>query len=83
MNNKHFGSSLNDFLKEEGLLDEVEAAAKRRVAEDQAKLEALQREIAIDLEAANRGEVAEFDFDEFMQEMDEELGYIKRKKRRR
>lgn len=81
MNNKHLGSCLEDFPKEEGLLAEVEAAAKRRVAEHQAKLEALNREIAIGLEQANRGEVAEFDFDQFRQELDEELGYIKRKKR--
>jgi len=39
------------------------------------KLEALNREIAIGLEQANRGECAEFDFDELMQEVDEELGY--------
>jgi len=41
----------------------------------QKKLEALNREIAIGLEQANRGECAEFDFDELMQEVDEELGY--------
>ncbi len=39
------------------------------------KLEVLKREIAIGLEQANRGECAEFDFDQFMQEMDEGLGY--------
>lgn len=39
------------------------------------KLEALNREIAIGLEQANRGECVEFDFDELMQEVDEELGY--------
>jgi len=39
------------------------------------KLESLNREIAIGLEQANRGECAEFDFDELMQEVDEELGY--------
>ncbi len=43
------------------------------------KLETLRREIAIGLEQANRGEVAEFDFDQFMQEMDEELGYTNAK----
>ncbi len=41
----------------------------------QKKLEALNREIAIGLEQANRGECVEFDFDELMQEVDEELGY--------
>lgn len=83
MSNKYTGSSFDDFLEEEGLLAEVEATAKKRVVEYQAKLEALNRAIAINLEQANRGEVAEFDFDQFMQEMDEELGYNKRKKRRR
>ncbi len=39
------------------------------------KLEALNGEIAIGLEQANRGECVEFDFDELMQEVDEELGY--------
>lgn len=38
------------------------------------KLAALNREIAIGLEQANRGECVEFDFDELMQEVDEELG---------
>jgi len=41
------------------------------------KLEALNREIAIGLEQANRGQCVEFDFDELMQEVDEELGYTK------
>jgi Arc/MetJ-type ribon-helix-helix transcriptional regulator len=41
------------------------------------KLEALNREIAIGLEQANRGECIEFDFDELMQEVDEDLGYTK------
>jgi len=41
------------------------------------KLEALNREITIGLEQANRGECVEFDFDELMQEVDEELGYTK------
>jgi Arc/MetJ-type ribon-helix-helix transcriptional regulator len=41
------------------------------------KLEALNREIAIGLEQANSGECIEFDFDELMQEVDEELGYAK------
>ncbi|MFQ5485562.1 MAG: hypothetical protein ACE5DO_09580 [Desulfobacterales bacterium] len=39
------------------------------------KLEALNREIAIGLEQANRGEYVEIDFDELMQEVDKELGY--------
>jgi Arc/MetJ-type ribon-helix-helix transcriptional regulator len=39
------------------------------------KLEALNREISIGLEQANKGECIEFDFDELMQEVDEELGY--------
>ena len=39
------------------------------------KLEALNREIAIGLDQVNRGECVEFDFDELMQEVDEELGY--------
>jgi Arc/MetJ-type ribon-helix-helix transcriptional regulator len=39
------------------------------------KLEALNREIAIGLQQANRGECGEFDFDELMQEVDKELGY--------
>jgi Arc/MetJ-type ribon-helix-helix transcriptional regulator len=43
------------------------------------KLEALNREIAIGLEQANRGECVEFDFDELMQEVDEELGYANAK----
>lgn len=43
------------------------------------KLEALNREIAIGLEQANRGECVELDFDELMQEVDEELGYINSK----
>ena len=43
----------------------------------QKKLEALNREIAIGLEQANRGECIEFDFDELMQEVDEEFGYTK------
>lgn len=42
----------------------------------QKKLETLNREITIGLEQANRGECVEFDFDELMQEVDEELGYI-------
>jgi len=41
------------------------------------KLEALNREIAIGLEQANRRKCIEFDFDELMQEVDEELGYTK------
>ena len=41
----------------------------------QRKLASLNREIAIGLEQANRGECAEFDFDALMQEVDEELGY--------
>jgi phospholipase/lecithinase/hemolysin len=43
------------------------------------KLEALNREIAIGLEQAKRGESVEFDFDELMQEVDEELGYTNTK----
>ena len=39
------------------------------------KLETLNREIAIGLEQANRGECVEFDFDELMQEVDKELGH--------
>jgi Arc/MetJ-type ribon-helix-helix transcriptional regulator len=39
------------------------------------KIEALNREIAIGLEQANSGKCVEFDFDELMQEVDEELGY--------
>lgn len=31
MSNKHIGSSLDDFLAEEGILDEVEALAVKRV----------------------------------------------------
>lgn len=41
------------------------------------KLQALNQEIAIGLEEANRGECVEFDFDELMQEVDEDLGYSK------
>jgi Arc/MetJ-type ribon-helix-helix transcriptional regulator len=41
----------------------------------QKKLATLNREIAVGLEQANRGECIEFDFDELMQEVDEELGY--------
>jgi Arc/MetJ-type ribon-helix-helix transcriptional regulator len=41
------------------------------------KLEALNREIAIGLEQANRGECIDFGFDELMQEVDEEVGYTK------
>lgn len=43
------------------------------------KLETLNREIAIGLEQANRGECVELDFDELMQEIDEELGYTNSK----
>jgi Arc/MetJ-type ribon-helix-helix transcriptional regulator len=43
------------------------------------KLETLNREIAVGLEQANRGECVEFDFDELMQEVDEELGYTNAK----
>ena len=43
------------------------------------KLDALNREIAIGLEQANRGECIEFDFDELMQEVDEELGHTNTK----
>lgn len=39
------------------------------------KLKALNQEIAIGLEQANKGECVEFDFDELMQEVDKELGY--------
>jgi Arc/MetJ-type ribon-helix-helix transcriptional regulator len=39
------------------------------------KLEAINREIAIGLEQANKGECVEIDFDEIMQEVDNELGY--------
>ncbi|HSL83582.1 MAG TPA: hypothetical protein VLF66_12475 [Thermoanaerobaculia bacterium] len=31
MNEKHVGSDFNDFLREEGLLEEVEAVAAKRV----------------------------------------------------
>lgn len=40
------------------------------------KLATLNQEIAIGLEQANRGECVAFDFEEFMQEVDEELGYL-------
>ncbi len=43
------------------------------------KLAALNREIAIGLEQANRGESVAFDFDELTQEVDEELGYANTK----
>jgi hypothetical protein len=43
------------------------------------KLEVLNREIAIGLEQANRGEFVEFDFDNLMQEVDDELGYTNAK----
>lgn len=43
------------------------------------KIEALNREIGIGLEQANNGECIEFDFDELMQEVDEELGYANTK----
>ncbi len=39
------------------------------------KLEALNQEIAIGLEQANNGQFIEFDFDDLMQEVDQELGY--------
>ena len=39
------------------------------------KLEAINREIAIGLEQANKGECVEIDFDEIMQEVDNQLGY--------
>lgn len=45
----------------------------------QRKLATLNREIAIGLEQANRGECVEFDFDELMREVDEELGYAEAK----
>ncbi len=34
--NKHIGSGFDEFLREEGLLAETEAAAVKRVAEDEA-----------------------------------------------
>jgi Arc/MetJ-type ribon-helix-helix transcriptional regulator len=43
------------------------------------RLEALNREIAIGPEQANSGKCVEFDFDELMQEVDEELGYTNTK----
>ncbi len=39
------------------------------------KLKALNGEIAIGLEQANKGECVELDFDELMQEVDKELDY--------
>ncbi len=45
------------------------------------KLEALNREISIGLQQANRGESVEFDFDELMQEVDDELGYTSAKEK--
>jgi Arc/MetJ-type ribon-helix-helix transcriptional regulator len=43
------------------------------------KLNALNQEIAIGLEQANKGQSVEFDFDDLMQEVDHELGYTKTK----
>jgi Arc/MetJ-type ribon-helix-helix transcriptional regulator len=39
------------------------------------RLEVLNREIAIGIAQADKGECIAFDFDELMQEVDEELGY--------
>lgn len=39
------------------------------------KLDALNQEIAIGIEQADNGECVEFDFDEFMKEVDDELDY--------
>jgi Arc/MetJ-type ribon-helix-helix transcriptional regulator len=43
------------------------------------KIETLNKEIAIGIKQANKGECVEFDFDELMQEIDEELGYTNNK----
>ncbi|RIK53070.1 hypothetical protein DCC62_32570 [candidate division KSB1 bacterium] len=45
----------------------------------QKKLAALNREVGIGLDQADRGECVDFDFDELMQEVDEELGYANAK----
>jgi hypothetical protein len=37
MGNKHIGSSFDDFLRSQGMLEEVKAVARRRVEEWQSK----------------------------------------------
>lgn len=43
MNPKHLGSSFDDFLREEGLLEEVEAVATKRVLEFETWLDSVLR----------------------------------------
>ncbi len=45
MNNKHIGSNFDDFLKEEGLLEEVTTAAIKRVISYQLKKAMEERKI--------------------------------------
>ncbi len=44
--NKHFGSSFDDFLREEGLLAEAEATAVKRVIAHQIQKELVERNIS-------------------------------------
>jgi len=78
---------LFDYLEHDHPLDEIlddfptvqreHALAVLKYKNDQ--LTALNREIAIGLEQANRGDCIVFDFDELMKEVDEELGYTNAK----
>jgi len=46
MNKKHLGSDFDDFLREEGLLDEAEAVASKRVLAYQISQEMKQRALS-------------------------------------
>lgn len=45
MDPKHLGSSFDDFLREEGLLDEAEAVAAKRVLEFETWLDSVLRRL--------------------------------------
>jgi len=68
---------LNEFLDDFPTVQREHALAVLKYKNDQ--LTALNCEIAIGLEQANRGECVEFDFNELMKEVDEELGYTNAK----
>jgi len=67
------GYPLDEFLDDFPTVQREHALAVLKNKNDQ--LAALDREIAIGLEQAKRGECVEFDFDGLMKEVDEELGY--------
>lgn len=48
--NPHIGSSLDDWLKEEGIFEEVTAAAKERVKEIQARIQSRSGDKPIDFD---------------------------------